>query len=60
MRAKEGRCEGRKPCGFYAGEQETVTTMKSLREAGMGFDAIARHLNASSPPVVAAAGSGGP
>jgi DNA invertase Pin-like site-specific DNA recombinase len=50
VRAKDGRCEGRKPCGFYAGEQETVTTMKSLREAGMGFDAIARHLNTHNIP----------
>lgn len=50
VRAKEGRCEGRKPYGFYAGEQETVATMKGLREGGMGFDAIARHLNTQNIP----------
>ncbi len=45
-RAKEGRCEGRKPYGFYEGETEVVERMKILRESGMGFDRIAATLNA--------------
>src|SRR5665213_1292595 len=46
MKAREGRCEGRKPYGFYDGEAEVLTIMKSLRATGMGFDRIAAHLNA--------------
>jgi DNA invertase Pin-like site-specific DNA recombinase len=44
-RAKEGRCEGRKPYGFYDGEVEVVERLKALRADGMGFDRIAAQLN---------------
>jgi hypothetical protein len=46
QRAKEGRCEGAKPYGFYEGEEAIVERMKSLRSSGMGFDRIAAQLNA--------------
>jgi len=45
-RAKEGRCEGRKPDGFYDGEAEVIERLKALRANGMGFDRIAAQLNA--------------
>lgn len=44
-REKEGRCEGRKPFGFYPGEQEVLDRMKALRAEGLGFDRIAARLN---------------
>ena len=34
-RAKEGRCEGRKPYGFYPGEPELIERMKALRADGL-------------------------
>jgi DNA invertase Pin-like site-specific DNA recombinase len=46
MRAKEGRCEGRKPYGFYDGEAAVIERMKALRDTGMGFDRLAAQLNA--------------
>jgi DNA invertase Pin-like site-specific DNA recombinase len=46
MRAKEGRCEGRKPFGFYEGENALIGRMKALRAEGMGFDRIAAQMNA--------------
>ncbi len=49
-RAKEGRCEGRKPYGHYEGEAEILQRMKALRAAGMGFDRIAAQLNADGVP----------
>lgn len=48
MRAKTGRCEGRKPYGYYEGETAVLERMQALRETGetgMGFDAIAQALN---------------
>jgi DNA invertase Pin-like site-specific DNA recombinase len=45
-RAKEGRCEGRKPYGFYDGEAQVVERLQALRATGMGFDRIAAQLNA--------------
>ena len=36
-RAKEGRCEGRKPYGFYDGENVVIERMKALRAEGLGF-----------------------
>jgi len=45
MRAKEGRCEGRKPYGYYDGEQAVIERMQDLRAARMGFDRIAARLN---------------
>ena len=49
-RAKEGRCEGRKPYGHYAGEQEVIERMKALRAEGLGFDRIAVRLNDEGVP----------
>jgi hypothetical protein len=50
MKARDGHCEGRKPFGYNEGEAETLERMKSLRAAGMGFDGIARELNAQGVP----------
>jgi DNA invertase Pin-like site-specific DNA recombinase len=46
MKAKTGRCEGRKPFGYYEGEETALERMKVLRETGVGFDRIADILNA--------------
>ncbi len=45
MKAKEGRCEGRKPYGTFDGEAEIVKRMKALRSSGLSFDAVAATLN---------------
>ena len=45
-RAQTGRCEGRKPYGFYEGEQVAIDRMKALRAEGLGFDRIAARMNA--------------
>jgi len=45
-RAKEGRCEGRKPYGHFDGERAVIQRMNELRKTGMGFDRIAAELNA--------------
>lgn len=45
MKARTGRCEGRKPYGFHAAEQPGLKRMRVLRVEGMGFDTIARRLN---------------
>jgi DNA invertase Pin-like site-specific DNA recombinase len=45
-KAKEGRCEGRKPYGFYDGEDAVIERMKALRVTGLGFDRIAAQMNA--------------
>ena len=49
-KAKTGRCEGRKPYGYYPGEEETIKRIKQLNrkphgEERMGCRAIARQLN---------------
>jgi DNA invertase Pin-like site-specific DNA recombinase len=44
-RNSEGRCEGRKPYGFYDGENAVLERMKALRAEGLGFDRIAVKLN---------------
>jgi len=49
-RAKDGRCEGRKPYGFYPGEQAVIERMEALRASGLGFDRIAAQLNAECCP----------
>jgi DNA invertase Pin-like site-specific DNA recombinase len=46
-RAAEGRCEGRKPFGFYEGESAIIERMASLRASGMAFATIADTLNAN-------------
>ncbi|MGB8478351.1 MAG: recombinase family protein [Acidobacteriaceae bacterium] len=42
-KAKQGRCEGRKP--FGEGEATVTKRAKALRAAGMSWDAVARQLN---------------
>lgn len=44
-RTQTGRCEGRKPYGFYEGEGAIIHRMKSLRAEGLGVDRIATQLN---------------
>jgi len=44
-RTKTGRCEGRKPFGFYPGEDRIVGRMKALRAEGLSYDRIAERLN---------------
>jgi DNA invertase Pin-like site-specific DNA recombinase len=50
MKAKEGRCEGRKPFGHYEGESVALERLKELRATGMGFDRIAAKLNEEGVP----------
>jgi len=49
-RAKEGRCEGRKPFGYFEGETAALDRMKALRAEGLGFDRIAARLNEEKIP----------
>jgi DNA invertase Pin-like site-specific DNA recombinase len=49
-RAKEGRCEGRKPYGFYDGEGEALERLKALRSEGLPFERIAACLNEEGVP----------
>jgi DNA invertase Pin-like site-specific DNA recombinase len=49
-RAKEGRCEGRKPYGYYEGEAAALDRVKALRAEGLGFDRIAARLNEEHVP----------
>ncbi|MGI9070490.1 MAG: recombinase family protein [Bryobacteraceae bacterium] len=49
-KAQTGRCEGRKPFGYYKGENTAITRMKQLRAEGFGFDRIAARLNAEQIP----------
>lgn len=49
-REREGRCEGRKPYGFYPGEHAVLERMKALRADGMGFDRIAAKMNDEGHP----------
>jgi DNA invertase Pin-like site-specific DNA recombinase len=46
IRAKAGRCEGRKPYGTRSGEAEVIERMKKLRQQGTAVDTIAATLNA--------------
>jgi len=45
IRARDGRCEGRKPYGTRSGEPEVVERMKALRNQGLAFDKVAEALN---------------
>lgn len=47
VKAKSGRCEGRKPYGFYEGEAATLQRLRELRAEGLGYDRIADKLNAA-------------
>ncbi len=44
-KARTGRCEGRKPYGFYPGEKKVIERMRGLRNEGLGFDRVAATLN---------------
>jgi DNA invertase Pin-like site-specific DNA recombinase len=44
-KAKEGRCEGRKPYGFYEGEAAILDRMRRMRADGATYAAIADTLN---------------
>jgi hypothetical protein len=50
MKARTGRCEGRKPYGANEGEQAIIARMKELRASGMAYDRIAATLNNESIP----------
>ena len=45
IRAKEGRCEGRKPFGSRPGEPDVIRRMQALRQEGLAVDKIADTLN---------------
>ena len=45
-KARTGRCEGRKPYGFYPGEKRVIERMKSLRAEGTAYDKLAERLTA--------------
>jgi hypothetical protein len=52
---KTGRCEGRKPYGYYPGEDRVVKRIKELYrkprgEKRMGFMTIAKKLNEEGVP----------
>lgn len=49
-RAKEGRCEGRKPFGYYDGEAAALERLRTLRAEGLGFDRIAARMNEEGIP----------
>jgi len=54
-KTKTGRCEGRKPYGYYPGEDEVIKRIKELNrkphgEKRMGCRAIARQLNKEGIP----------
>ena len=44
-KARTGRCEGRKPYGYYPGEKKVMERMRGLRNEGLGFDRVAATLN---------------
>ena len=49
-RAKEGRCEGRKPFGYYEKEQDAIERIKALARPGVSVRSIAAKLNAEGVP----------
>ena len=49
-KAKEGRCEGRKPFGYFEGEATALNRIKVLRAEGLGFDRIAARTNQEHVP----------
>lgn len=49
-KARTGRCEGRKPFGFYPGEKRTLERMGALKREGSGYLAIAEALDSEGLP----------
>ena len=45
MRAREGRCEGRKPYGDRPGEQKVISYVRELSGQGLNYSQIAEVLN---------------
>uniref|UniRef100_Q01TS9 Resolvase, N-terminal domain n=1 Tax=Solibacter usitatus (strain Ellin6076) TaxID=234267 RepID=Q01TS9_SOLUE len=45
MKKKTGACEGRKPYGYFEGEQVVLDRLKSMRASGATYEAIAATLN---------------
>ena len=50
IRAREGRCEGRKPYGEYPGEEGVVRHIRVLAGEGLNYSQIADKLNAEGHP----------
>lgn len=50
MKAKTGRCEGRKPYGFHSGEAAVRDRIRSMRKAGAALQSICDALNAENIP----------
>ena len=50
IKAKTGRCEGRKPFGHYEGEQAAIERMVALQTSGMSIRAVTAKLNAEGVP----------
>ncbi len=50
IRAKTGRCDGRKPFGYRPGEQKTIARIRELAKRGLNYTHIAAKLNAESRP----------
>jgi DNA invertase Pin-like site-specific DNA recombinase len=50
IRAREGRCEGRKPYGERFGELEVIARARELAKEGMNYSQIADTLNAERRP----------
>ena len=46
VKARTGRCDGKKPYGYRQGESAVIKRMLELRTAGLSYDAIAGTLNA--------------
>jgi hypothetical protein len=44
-RTATGRCEGRKPYGFYDGERETLERMRGWHAEGVSLNQVAARLN---------------
>jgi hypothetical protein len=50
IRARHGRCEGRKPYGERPGEQEVIARARQLASEGMNYSHIADTLNRERHP----------
>jgi DNA invertase Pin-like site-specific DNA recombinase len=50
MKAKQGRCEGRKAFGARSGESQAIERMRELRASGLAVDKIAARLNEEGIP----------